>query len=215
MADYQAIIPAGQQYVSSTNGDDYRRVYDDHGLEEVIANQVAAARADIGDTKSTIKDAIHAQTIGNNTQFCMLDKHLGDVEARTSNHLAAMERDLQNRIFESQKEALEAKCAILEKVGSEASATRKEICEVKETVKDSTQLILQRLYDNKLDEKNDIIADLREQNESGKYSLLFSNQLNEVKQLVNSVEQNQRFTSKVNQFWAWNVATPTQVANQG
>lgn len=214
-----------------------RRHDDDHVLESTIANQVSDLRRDVGETEASLKDTIHVQSLNHSQEFCTVNKNIGDSEARTSNHLANMERDLQNRIFESQKEALMANKDLTVRIMSESKDTNKNIvdesrftnkniddfksetcenfCEVKTLIKDSTQTILKQLYDDKLDEKNSVIAELRAENRAKDRDLILANELNGLKTLINSVDQNQRFYSKTVQFGAGNVALPVQTANQG
>ncbi len=98
---------------------------------------------------------------------------------------------------------------------TEGKETRDEICEVKQLINTNTQLVLKQLYDNKLDEKNDIIAELRTDCKLKDQNILIANELNGLKTLINSVEQNQRFNSKTVQFGTGNLAGTAQTANQG
>lgn len=103
----------------------------DSDIDLTISNQVSDLRHDVAkadaDTSRAFLQDNHVQSMLISSEACAINKNVSDAEARTSNHLAAMERDIQNRIFESQKEALEAKCALLEKVGSEALRTNEKV----------------------------------------------------------------------------------------
>lgn len=141
---------------------------------------------------------------------CTLLKSQADIAHRNTIHLNSVERDLQNRILEnrqiSTKELNDVERSLSEK-----------LCDIKADAKDNTRLILDRLYADKLDEKNEIIESLRHERSHDRHAHAFALQnqeLSYLKQMINSVEQTQKFSSKTVQFGAGNVAIPTQTANQ-
>ncbi len=84
--------------------------------------------------------------------------------------------------------------------------------------RDNTRLILDRLYADKLDEKNEVIESLRHERYADRHAhqiALQNYELASLKQMINSVEQTQRFSSKTVQFGTGNLAGTAQTANQG
>lgn len=204
------------------NGSYYAAKTSNDALTEVCANGIY-------DTKSTIMAGIHllekslgdgfcdtAKSIGEvkceiGKSECEILKNAGDIAHRNTIALSSLERNLQKEI------ALEGDKTRTQLYAFERAAAE-EFCKVKTEALLNTQKILDRLSADKLDEKQEIIDSLRHERYADKHNHLFALQNQELaflKQSINSVEQNQRFSSKTVQFGAGNVAIPTQTANQG
>ncbi len=202
-------------------------------LTAVAAEGICDLRRDVAKCEADVKDTIHNQSLAFGAEFCSLGKKVGEVECtilknaadiahRDSLHLASVERDLQNRVHES-RQVLTA--LISDKTDNikdqlrafEMSASEK-FCSVKTEIKDSERRILDRLYADKLDEKNEIIESLRHERNNDRFNYQFGLQnaeINYMKQMMGSIEQNQRFSSKTVQFGTGNLAGTAQTANQG
>lgn len=183
------------------------------------AYRIAKAEADI------------KEALGNG--FCEVEKSIGDasceniksqgeISHRNTIHLNSVERDLQNRILENRaiitKEIGDKTDRLRDQSYSFERSISEKLCEIKAEAKDNTRLILDRLTSDKLDEKQEIIDSLRHERSHDRHNHAFAMQNMEIaslKQMLNSVEQSQRFSSKTVQFGAGNVAIPTQTANQG
>ena len=191
----------------STSGND--------ALTSVAANGICDLRRDVAKSEADIKEAVGRgfcetlKSIGD--AECAISKNAMDIAHRSTIHLNSVERDIQNRVLEN-RQVFTAELNQLERSLSE------KLCDIKSDGRENTRLILDRLTQDKLDEKNEIIDSLRHERAHDKYAHLFALQnqeLSSLKQMINSVEQTQRFSSKTVQFGAGNVAIPTQTANQG
>ncbi len=168
-----------------------------------LLQAISDARLQSCETEGEIKDAIQRLQLENTVNF----------RAAESN-MCSVERTLTFRLTEIEKENLRTEGRISNRINDFERSVDEKICTLRTEAKDNTRVILDRLSADKLDEKNELIDELRHSNRHKDQTLLFSNQLNELKSMVNSVEQNQRISSKIVQFGA-NVATPTQTSNQG
>ena len=167
-------------------------------------------------------------------------KNASDIAQRQALSQTAMERDLQNRIHENRffltKEIsdsakyLEAKS---ERASDKADAeftnlkdqlryfetsVAKQFCQIETEGLRNTSKILETLAANKYDALKDEVDAIRADRYADKYGYNFALQnqeLNSLKQMINSVEQSQRFGSKTVQFGAGNSAGTAQTANQG
>lgn len=187
-------------------------------LDEIAVTQIANARHDIATAASSLKDNIHLQAIANEKGFCDVNEVTNANGRALDNHLSNMERDIQNRIFETQKEALEAKCAVLTKVGDESKWLAKEICDVKEDGAKNTQKILDEIAKSKYDALKDELDELRAEryNDKAGYNFaLAQSEINSLKSMVNSIEQTQRQSNKTSVFGSGNAVIPSNIANQG
>ncbi len=82
----------------------------------------------------------------------------------------------------------------------------------------NTERILSQMSANKYDALKDELDETRLECRTRDHAHAFALQNQEIaslKQMIGSVEQTQRFSSKTVQFGAGNVAIPTQTANQG
>lgn len=163
---------------------------------------------------------------------CNILKNAGDISHRESAHLSAVERDLQNRVHET-RQILTQLIAdktdrVLDRVDRDTAEVKSQLyafermaaekfCEVKTEGLKNTQAILDVLAKNKLDEKNEIIESLRHERSHDKYHHQFALQnqeLNYIRQSINSIEQDQRFSSKTVTFGNGNKTGTSQNANQ-
>jgi hypothetical protein len=159
-------------------------------------------------------------------------KALTDQASATLAQMTSFERDTNNRIHENrwlttkeihdQADLVSSKAAdsfidIKNQLRGIELAQATQFGELKYEGLKGTTTILEKLGADKYDNMKDKIDALREECERGKWNLglaLQNAEISSMKNMINSVDQNQRFTSKTVQFGAGNVATPTQTANQ-
>lgn len=147
----------------------------------------------------------------------------------TRMNLANAERDLQNRIHDTRLEALKTNTELSRYLADKTDAVKERLTGFERNVDmqfQSASIIAEkntRLLTEKLDaierrSLKDELDETRLELLSGKSASNFALQNQEIaslKNMINSVEQTQRFSSKTVQFGAGNVAIPTQTANQG
>lgn len=171
-----------------------------HLLEKSIGDGFCDTAKSIGEVKCEISKS-----------ECEILKNAGDIAHRNTIALSSLERNLQKEI------ALEGDKTRTQLYAFERAAAE-EFCKIKTEGLLNTQKILERLSADTLDRKNDRINELMHDKTHSAYTHQFALQnahLDYLKQSINSIEQNQRFSSKTVQFGAGNVAIPTQTANQG
>lgn len=170
------------------------------GAERFLAKEIT-------DTRS------HVLTDGSTTRF----------------NLANVERDLQNRIHETRLEALKTAKDVENRITDfERNSDRnfrdvlikqeKIAGDAKFEAEKNTRVITDRLDAYERRSLKDELDETRLENMKlgfGSQFALANQEVANLKSMVNSVDQNQRFSSKVSQFGAGNVALPNQVANQG
>jgi hypothetical protein len=167
-------------------------------------------------------------------------KNQSDIAASIKDQLTDTERDLQNRLHETRfllskeiSDKAEWLTGRVEKVSDKADAqftdvknqlryfetsVAKQFCHLETEGLKNTSKILETLAANKYDALKDEVDAIRADRYADKYGYNFALQNQELaylKNMIGSVEQNQKFSSKSVQFGTGNVATPTQTANQG
>lgn len=195
----------------------------------IIMDNVAQIRRDIPKAEADIKEAILAQSIANGHEFCDLGKTVLTDGSLTRLNLANAERDLQNRIHETRIEALKTNTDLSRYLADKTDSVKDrmtafernvdlQFCDIKSENFKNTQKIIDSIASNKYDAIKDKLDETRLECSNMKFSNNFALQNQEVanlKNMINSIEQTQRFSSKTVQFGAGNVAIPTQTANQG
>lgn len=199
-------------------------------LDEVIANSVNDLRAEVGETKATIKDSIHQQSLANGMEFCGINKSILNASSVTQQQLANVERDLQNRIHEGMRQTQTSAAdlsrylsdkgdSIKDKLASFVASTAENFCTVRSEIRDNTLRVLDRLSSDILDSKNQRINELLNAASCSKSDYQFglqSQRMNYFEQtLGDSIKQHQAFTSKTVQFGTGNSSGTAQTANQG
>lgn len=165
-----------------------------------------------------------------------LSKEVFDTRATVLNdgsltrlNLANAERDLQNRIHETRLEALKTNTELSRYLSDKTDIVKEKMAAFERNVdgqfKDvqiqaekNTRIITDRLDASERRALKDELDETRMELFNGKSANQFALQNQEIanlKQLLNSVEQTQKFSSKSVQFGTGNVAIPTQTANQG
>lgn len=167
-------------------------------------------------------------------------KNQSDIAQRQSIALSAVERDLQNRIHENRfllskeiSDKAEWLTGRVEKVSDKAdvqftdiknqlryfeTSVAKQFCHLETEGLKNTSKILETLAANKYDALKDEVDAIRADRYADKYGYNFalqSQELNSLKNMINSVEQTQKFGSKTVQFGTGNLAGTAQTANQG
>jgi hypothetical protein len=160
-------------------------------------------------------------------------KNQSDIAQRQSAALAAVERDLSNRIHESRfllsKEISDKADRLADKSDSQftdiknqlryfETSVAKQFCHLETEGLKNTSKILETLAANKYDALKDEVDAIRADRYADKYGYNFALQNQELaylKNMIGSVEQNQKFGSKTVQFGAGNQAGTAQTANQG
>jgi hypothetical protein len=159
-------------------------------------------------------------------------KDRSDIAQRYSAQLNAVERDLQNRVHEN-RQVLTKEIAdkadrttdllrgdvidVKNQLRSFETSAAKSFCDLETQGLKNTTKILEKLAADKYDALKDELDEERSKRHFDRYASNFNLQaqeMNYLKNMLNSVEQNQRFSSKTVQFGAGNVAIPTQTANQ-
>lgn len=207
--------------------EDARRRYDDSRrrndgcLEEVIANGVHQIGRDVPEVKNAIADKVNAAMAQDNANA----RSMEHMVCATERNLAEGQREVLRDVVQNRFEGVQSENRIIRQIDAETDiikerltnferSTDKQFCETNMNIKDSERRILDRLYSDKLDEKNDEIARLRAKCARTEDVLSFSNQNNELKSMINSIAQEQRFSSKTVQFGTGNLAGTAQTANQ-
>jgi hypothetical protein len=185
------------------------------------------------DSVKNASDIAIASTLSQGQATAQILKNQADVAAVAAAQATQFERDLQNRVHESRmiltKEIGDKTTRLADLsaanftdvknqlFGSELS-NAKSFAHLEAEGLRNTAKILDTIGVNKYDAlKNDLEA-LRASCYADKSHFGFALQNQEIaslKQMINSVEQTQKFASKTVQFGAGNVAIPTQTANQG
>jgi hypothetical protein len=167
-------------------------------------------------------------------------KNQSDIASRTAGQLTDLERDLQNRIHETRfllskeiSDKSEGLANKVEKVSDKSDAqfanvkdqlryfetsVAKQFCHLETEGLKNTSKILETLAANKYDALKDEVDAIRADRYADKYGYNFalqSQELNSLKQMINSVEQTQKFNSKTVQFGNANRSGTDQTANQG
>jgi hypothetical protein len=195
-----------------------------------ITSKVGAAECsvikEVNDSESNILDRMGTYAQDN-------FKNQADVYARTSGQLTDMERDLQNRLHETRfllsKEISDNTARLQDKTDNHftdvknqlryfETSVAKQFCHLETEGLRNTSKILETLAANKYDALKDEVDAIRADRYADKYGYNFALQnqeLNSLKNMINSVEQNQRFSSKTVQFGTGNLAGTAQTANQG
>lgn len=154
-----------------------------------------------------------------------LRKETTENRADIIDNLRQVQSDLKGKICDSEKEAMkagfEAKVSILEtrselqsKVCEVGHTVREAKCEIEDKIQLSTAAILKQLHEDKLDEKNDIIEQLRHRNLFHEQNQIFANQFNSINSVLSHIlMQDQKQGNKTIQYGLGNVATPTNNAS--
>lgn len=202
-----------------------------------LSDLVSGAKCDlltkIGDVEGSLIDRMGT--------YALEDlKSQSDIAQRTASQLTNMERDLQNRIHENRfvlskeiSDKTEWLTGRIERVSDKAedqfanlkdqlryfeTSVAKQFCNIETEGLKNTSRILETLAANKYDALKDEVDALRADRYADKYGFNFALQNQELaylKQMIGSVENNQRFGSKTVQFGAGNTAGTAQTANQG
>lgn len=182
-----------------------------------LAHQIAELRAQVGQTECGIKESILSQSLSMGKDFCDTNKNVSDNAGR------GMIEILTNRYTLGQN-ILESRSVINEKVDREADVIKERLtgfernvdenfCSIRNEIKDSERRILERLALDKLDEKKEIIDELRHDNRHLKQLNLFSNDISILKSMINSIEQKQEVTNKSIIFGNGSNSTTTKTNN--
>lgn len=216
------VVAAMGKVVVEHYGHDRRDGRNDNCLDEMIANGVQRLQHDVPEVKNAIADKVNAAMAQDNANARSMEHMI----CGTERNLAEGQREIQRDVVQNRFEGVQSENRIIRQIDTETDiikerltnferSTDKQFCETNMAIKDSERRILDRLTSDKIDEKNDLIAELRAKCARTEDTLSFSNQNNELKSMINSVLQEQKFSSKVTQFGLGNVALPTQTANQG
>ena len=168
----------------------------------------------------------------NSLQNAIGMKALTDATAGNLAQMTAFERDTNNRLHETRwllaketqdnarfvmTDAHNNLLDIKTDVNNLAKYTADAITSTRLDAQNNTAIILQQLAKDKYDNMKDKIDALRERRECDRYEYgraFQSQEINSLKQMIGSVEQNQRFSSKTVQFGSGNNAGTNQTGNQ-
>jgi hypothetical protein len=226
-----SIITAGDSRLadSVTSGDS--------SILREVGNGTCSILSKIGDAEcSLVKEIDSAEsTIVDRMGTYAQDnfKNQSDIAQRQSAALTAFERDIQNRIHETRYLLSKDIADRTERVSDKAdvgitdvknqlrnfeTSVYKQFCNIETEGLKNTSKILETLAANKYDALKDEVDSIRADRYADKYSFNFALQnqeLSYLKQMINSVEQTQKFGSKTVQFGTGNTAGTAQTANQG
>ena len=148
-------------------------------------------------------------------------KNLTDDAALNLQQMTQFERDIQNRIGDNKWQASKDLADVITDVKNQLRGIElSQVAGVADNKYNSlanTSAILQQMAADKYDVAKDKIDALREKHEDDRhrYGLAIQSQeLTNIKQMMNSIDQNQQFASKTVQFGAGNSAGTAQTANQ-
>lgn len=211
---------------------DYRRRDNDSCLEEMIANGVQRLQHDVADQSSKVGDKINAAMAQDNANARSMEHMI----CATERNLAEGQREVQRDVVENKHVIKDAQCSIerevmqnrvdllktesklIERLDYETDIIKERLngfersvdhqfCDVKGNIKDSERRILDRLTADKLDEKNNIIDELRHERRQSELifsqkeqQLAFSNQLNLLHSQLIDLSQNQKATNQAINF---------------
>lgn len=147
-----------------------------------------------------------------------LTKSIMNEGSTTRFNLANVERDLQNRIFEARIESLKTSKDVNDRITEFERNTDMQFRDVLVSSEKNTQVILKQMAEDKAASLKDELDETRLELWNSRSVSNFALQNQEIanlKNMINSVEQTQKFSNKTVQFGAGNVAIPTQTANQG
>lgn len=144
-------------------------------------------------------------------------------------NLVNAERDIQNRIGDSKYETAKLNAELSRYLADKTDSVKDRVTAFERNVdmqfqaaavlaEKNTRVITDRLDASERRALKDELDETRLELFNTKSASNFALQNQEIanmKNLINSVEQTQRFSSKTVQFGAGNVALPSQVANQG
>jgi uncharacterized protein YfbU (UPF0304 family) len=207
------------------------------GLSREIASLGGATLSKIGQSECSIIKEV------NDAEFNVVDrmgtyaadnlKNQSDIYARTSGQLTDLERDIQNRLHETRFLLSKDIADRTERVSDKSDAqftnvkdqlryfetsVAKQFCNLETEGLKNTSKILETLAANKYDALKDEVDAIRADRYADKYGYNFALQNQELaylKNMINSVEQTQKFGSKTVQFGTGNLAGTSQTANQG
>jgi len=159
-------------------------------------------------------------------------KALTDATAGNLAQMTAFERDTNNRLHETRwllaKETQDNARFVMTDAHNNLLDIKTDVSDLSKYTADgitntrldaqnNTARILHQMGDDKYDNMKDKIDALRERREEDRYRhglALQSQELNSLKQMINSVDQNQQFASKTVQFGTGNTSGTAQTANQ-
>jgi hypothetical protein len=209
--------------------------------QSAILREVGGAKCDIltkvGDSECNVITEVNdaeSKIIDRMGTYALNDmKNSSDIAQRQAASLTAMERDIQNRLHETRfllsKEISDNTIRTNDKVESQFTDVKnqlryfetsvgKQLCHLETEGLKNTSKILETLAANKYDALKDEVDAIRADRYADKYGYNFALQNQELaylKNMINSVEQTQRFGSKTVQFGTGNTAGTAQTANQG
>lgn len=220
--DHSALLLAASLLGRRRDDDSCHRHDCSEKIGQIIADNVSDIRQQIPDVKADVSKHIQMSMLQENNNSRNTDQLIfGSDKAMLEGFGRLFTEIVENRFRTKETEANMLRAldcetdSIKEKMSDFERSVDHQFCAVKGDIKDSERRILDRLSLDKLDEKNDEIARLRAKCDQGQNNLFLANELNGIKSLINSVEQTQRFNSKVVQFGAGNLAGTAQTANQG
>lgn len=191
-----------------------------------IGDSECSLTKEINDSESVLTDRMGSIALDN-------FKNQSDIAQRQSMALTAMERDLQNRLHETRfllsKDIADRTERVSDKSDGQFANLKdqlryletsmgKQFCNLETEGLKNTTKILETLAANKYDALKDEVDSIRADRYADRYGYNFALQNQELaylKNMINSVEQTQKFGSKTVQFGTGNTAGTAQTANQG
>lgn len=172
-------------------------------LKDSIAEAKDALNERLSNAEGRLFSAAHASEVRDLESRFLLANRIGDLE-----------RGAQERFFQLQTKGLENTIAIKDQICEFEHHVDHEFCTIRKEISDSTRLVLERLTQDKLDDKNDEIANLRRERDGINQQLLFSNQFNAMNSIIANLSNEQKLTNKIVQLGAGNTAIPVAANTQ-
>lgn len=202
-------------------------------------NILADIRKDVGDAateasrvESRIQSAIQVQDTNNQVNFRALDNKICETEksaiiyakdgqienlrteARLTDRITAFERNADTQ-FCDVKHNIEGVNTNIERVNTHLThIIDSKFCHLGTELLKQTQVILGQLNADKLDSKNDEIAQLRERNRHFEQVLAFSNQLTAINSSLSDLSQQQKLTNQSINFGTGAIGAQSATNNQ-
>lgn len=147
-------------------------------------------------------------------EFCDSGKMIDGQFSNLNNRLCDSEKELLITRHLLSKEILENTIKIKDQMTDFHHCMDKNFCHTNSEALKNTQNIIDRLAADKLDEKNDIIAQLRAKQDRLEDNIHFGDNLTAIKSQIWELNQNQKATQQTIQFGQGNLAGQSNTNNQ-
>ena len=187
-----------------------------------LNDKAAGITAKMTDFERDIQNRIHENrfflTKEIHDQADRVDDHMRQSFYEVNNALAGCKADVCDLAKQSAREFADLRFTTTQQIADLKYVGAQQYGDLKFEGLKNTSTILEKMGADKYDNMKDKIDALRDEKEfhRGNYNLALQNaEISSLKNMLNSVEQTQRFGSKTVQFGTGNLAGTAQTANQG